>query len=155
MANVNFDGNVANPEIRPTNSGKSYLRFSVAESHRRKNSRTDQYEDSGTTWWRVQFWGNKLFTPEALHEAISGGKVAVMVSGRTETREYEKDGEKREAFEVTADRVGVMPKGGQPTSGGYGSQRPQEAPRGAQQGFGGSQGGWGSQDAYDNDQAPF
>lgn len=144
MANVSFSGNVVRPDLRFTKSGKAVFSCSVPENHQRKNADTGAYEDSGTTWWRVNFWGNKLFTPEALAEAVGEGAF-VNVIGRSETRSYEKDGEKRDSLEVNADTIGVMPKapkGGAPQQSAQGgawsnTQQPQQAPQGA----------WGNQNA--------
>lgn len=143
MANVSFNGNVVNPDLKFTNSGKAVFRFSVPENHKKKNQQSGQYEETGTTWWRCNFWGNALFTPEALAEAAQQGAF-VNVIGRTETRKYEKDGEEKEAFEVTAETVGIMPKAprdGQ--QGGGAPQQSQQAPAGAWGNQGQQQ--WGGQ----------
>ena len=142
MANVSFTGNVVRPDLKFSGAGQAYYTFSVAENHRRKNRDSGQYEESGTTWWRVTFFGNKLFTPEALAEAVGDG-ASVLVEGRSESREYEKDGEKRTSLEVVANNVGIMPKA--PKDG-----TPRQQPAGATQGaqWGGNQQApaqWGNQ----------
>lgn len=142
MANVSFTGNVVRPDLKFSGAGQAYYTFSVAENHRRKNRDSGQYEESGTTWWRVTFFGNKLFTPEALAEAVGDGAF-VLVEGRSESREYEKDGEKRTSLEVVANNVGIMPKA---PKDGAPRQQPAGAPQGAQ--WGGNQQApaqWGNQ----------
>ena len=109
MANVSFTGNVVRPDLKFSGAGQAYYTFSVAENHRRKNRDSGQYEESGTTWWRVTFFGNKLFTPEALAEAVGDGAF-VLVEGRSESREYEKDGQARTSLEVVANNVGASLK---------------------------------------------
>lgn len=136
MASVTFNGNIVNPDLKFTNSGKAVFRFSVPENHKKKNPQTGQFEETGTTWWRCSFWGNALFTPEALAERAVQGEF-VNVIGRTETRKYESNGEEKEAFEVTAETVGIMPKA---PKDGAPRQQPAAAPQ---------QGQWGG-----NQQAP-
>ena len=144
MANVSFTGNVVRPDLKFSGAGQAYYTFSVAENHRRKNRDSGQYEESGTTWWRVTFFGNKLFTPEALAESVGDGAF-VLVEGRSESREYEKDGQARTSLEVVANNVGIMPKA---PKDGAPRQQPAGAPQG---GFGGQQApaqqGWPQQQA--------
>ncbi len=107
MASLSIIGNIGQePELKFTNSGKAVLNFSVADTLRRKNQQTGEWEDVSTTWWRVQVWEK---TAETLAEHLHKG-VRVMVDGTVHAREFEKDGVKRLSYDVTARSVGIMPK---------------------------------------------
>jgi len=108
MADITFTGNLGgDPELRFTNSGKAVVNFSVAESHRRRNG--NEWEDDGTTWWRVTAWDR---TAETLAENLRKG-VRVIVSGQVRSREFEHNGQQRTAYDVTARQVGIVPKADQ------------------------------------------
>jgi single-strand DNA-binding protein len=110
MASLSIIGNIGQePELKFTNSGKAVLNFSVADTLRRKNQQTGEWEDVSTTWWRVQVWEK---TAETLAEHLHKG-VRVMVDGTVHAREFEKDGVKRLSYDVTARSVGIMPKAAQ------------------------------------------
>lgn len=160
MAQISFHGNVANAEL-VTLGGTEALKFSVAEKHRSKNKQSGQYEDSGTTWHRVTFWGNNLFTPQALFNQISGKGSMVLVTGEQTSRTYTKDGEERSAMDIRPDYVGVLAKegqgGGGQRSGSFGGQQSYGQQATQQPTWGqGNQGtntqSWGTQD---DDVAPF
>lgn len=104
--------------------GKPRLSFSAAETARVKDQ-SGNWTDGGTTWFSVTLFG---YAAEALDAAIAnqGGKGKVIVTGRMSTREYEKDGQRRESLDVVADSVGLVPKnqpaqGQQQASGGFGN----------------------------------
>jgi single-strand DNA-binding protein len=120
MADVTFTGNIGNdPEIKFLNDGKAIINFSVAEGHRKKDQ-SGQWQDSGTTWWRVSAFG---YLAEQLSDALAKGQK-VLVQGRSQTREYtSKDGTQGKSLECVANSVGIVPK--------------------AQQSGGGQQRGWG------------
>jgi single-strand DNA-binding protein len=145
MSTVTFTGNIGSYHgLKFSNEGKPRLSFSAAETARVKDQ-SGQYVDGGTTWFSVTLFG---YTAEALDAAIAaqGGKGKVIVTGRMSTREYEKDGQKRESLDVVADSVGLVPKSQsqgqqQPQQSGYNQQQPP-----AQGGWGGqpqNSGGWG------------
>lgn len=109
MSTVSFKGNIG--KVRPvqlSNDGQPRLSFSVGESHGRFNKQSNQWEDTGTTWWNVTVFGKDA---EALSEVLQeGAKQRVAVSGRAQTREYESNGERRTSLDVIADVVGIIPK---------------------------------------------
>lgn len=161
MAQVSFKGFIGKVrDIQFGQDGQARFSFSVAEGHSRRNKQTQEWEDTGQTWWAVTVFGRQA---EALAEVIrEGAKQRVVVTGRSSTREYESNGETRTSLDVIADSVGVIP--GNPQNG-------QNAPQGGFQGQGGgntrpnnsgpSQGQpWGQQQqtSYDwgagNDQEP-
>jgi single-strand DNA-binding protein len=84
------------PEIRKTSgSGKVVCNFSIATSEKRG----DKEE---TTWHEIVTWEK---TAENCAKFLAKGRE-VFVEGRIQVREYEaKDGTKRKAHEIVADRV--------------------------------------------------
>ena len=136
MASVAFKGFVGKVHgLKFSNDGKPRFAFSVAEGHRRFNKQTNEWEDTGTTWWSVTVFGKDA---ENLADVIAEGKKQlVTVAGRSSTREYEANGETRTSLDVIADHVGVVhraaPNGqgggsfGAAQSAGFGEQ-PQPAP---------------------------
>lgn len=127
MGQVSFRGNIGKVrDIQFGQDGQARFGFSVAEGHSRRNKQTQEWEDTGTTWWAVTVFGRQA---EALAEVIrEGAKQRVVVTGRSSTREYESNGETRTSLDVIADSVGIIP--GNPQNG-------QGAPQGAQQSRGG------------------
>lgn len=145
MANISFGGNVGgDPELRFLPQGDPVLGFSVAENHSRKDKQTGQWETTGTTWRRVSVWGQKA---EALAESLRKGD-RVLVVGREETQEYEKDGQTRSSLKVTADHVALVPSQNAP-QGGY---QPPGGTRGRSRDSSPSKGDpWGSQQPMSTD----
>lgn len=136
MASVAFKGFVGKVHgLKFSNDGKPRFAFSVAEGHRRFNKQTNEWEDTGTTWWAVTVFGKDA---ENLADVITEGKKQlVTVAGRSSTREYEANGETRTSLDVIADHVGIVHRaapngqgGGNfapAQSAGFGGQ-PQPAP---------------------------
>ena len=107
MAQVSFRANVGKVRgLQFSQDGKPRFSFSAAESHRRFNKQSQQWEDTGTTWYSVTVFGRHA---EDLADIIQeGAKQQVSVSGRQETRAYEHNGEQRTSLEVIADHVGLI-----------------------------------------------
>ena len=125
MAQVSFKGNIGKVrDIQFGQDGQARFGFSVAEGHSRRNKQTQEWEDTGTTWWSVTVFGRSA---EALAEVIrEGAKQRVVVAGRSSTREYEANGETRTSLDVIADSVGVIPSNPQNGQGApQGGQQPQ------------------------------
>lgn len=103
MASVNrviLLGNLgADPELKYTQSNNPVCNLSVATNE----SFTDKggQRQERTEWHRVTVWGK---TAEACKKYLGKGR-AVYVEGRLQTREWEKDGQKRYSTEIVADRV--------------------------------------------------
>ena len=122
--------------LRFTPNGRATADFSVADTPRRKNEQTGQFEDAGPTLWqRVQVWGPEA---EKAGEEVRKGSL-VTVSGRVKADEWQdkQTGETRKSTTLVADVVYVHP----PKDQQGGQQRPQQqsdpwgsAPQ--QQGFG-------------------
>lgn len=141
MSDTTVVGNVGEPNLKFTPSGKPVLEFSLAENHSKKNQQGGWDED-GTTWRRVALWDKKA---EALAEVLKKGD-RVIVTGSERMREWEaKDGGKGQSLELTAREVGIIvraPKqGGGQAQGGQPWNKPADpwaapAPSDA--------GGWGN-----------
>jgi len=94
-------GVVADPELRFSDKGNSWLKV--------RGVAKDRIRDASGQWGD----GDPLFIDivtntgaENLFESVVKGDT-ITVSGKLKQREYEKDGEKRVAYEIRADYVGV------------------------------------------------
>lgn len=98
-------------ELKYTSNGNPVLELSIADTPRRKNRDTGEWEDAGdTVWFRASVWGPMA---EALGNAGTAAKGAqVTVTGTLTVREYEHNGEKRTSHDVRVDTVGVREKRG-------------------------------------------
>lgn len=127
MSDITVAGNIGEPSLKFTPSGKPVLEFSLAENHSKKNQQGGWDED-GTTWRRVSIWDKKA---EALSEVLKKGD-RVLVTGQERLREYEaKDGTQGKSLEITARDIGIIPRqqqngGGQQNTWG-GAQQGQPA----------------------------
>lgn len=95
MNSINIVGRLtADPELKTTTNGKQVASFSVAVDN--------QGKDSGATFFRCQAWEK---TAEFICNYLGKGRL-VSVSGRMQSRSYQdKDGNKRESWELTASEV--------------------------------------------------
>ena len=82
-------------------SGNSVANFRVASNSRRKNPQTGQWEDGDTTFLSVSAFGGLGENVAARFK--KGSKVNI--AGQLKQREYEKDGQRRTVYEVTANSV--------------------------------------------------
>lgn len=85
-------------ETKFTPSGVAKTTFSVATTRRWKQAQSEEYQEK-TDWHNVVLWRS-----EAVSAYLLKGKP-VYVEGRIETRDYEKDGQKRYITEIVADNV--------------------------------------------------
>lgn len=85
-------------DVRHTSNGKTVASFSVATTAKWKDKGGSPQER--TTWHRVTKWD----PPEWMTAGLTKGSL-VYVQGSLETRQYEKDGQKRETTEIKADTV--------------------------------------------------
>src|SRR5699024_3869279 len=98
---------------------------------RRFNKQSQQWEDTGTTWYSITVFGRQA---EDLADIIQeNAKQQVSVSGRQETRAYEHNGEQRTSLDVVADHVGLIHRAPQQQSGGFQQQQQAPTPAGNQQ----------------------
>ncbi len=119
MANVSFRGHIGKVfGLKFSQDGKPRFSFSAAEGHGRFDQ-NNQWQDTGTTWWTVTVFGRQS---EDLADVIQeGAKQQVVVTGRSQTRRYEHNGEQRESLEVVADHVGLIHRAAQPQSAPQGA----------------------------------
>lgn len=90
-------GNVGkDPVIRTTNTGDPIANFSIAVSEKRKGAET-------TVWFNCTAFGRNASVVQDY--VRRGGKV--LVQGRIQTREYDKDGARHQAWEVLVDRLSL------------------------------------------------
>ena len=141
MAATSFHGNIGKvQEPAFSNEGQCRLTFSVAEGHSRFDKQAKEWKDTGTTWRRVTVFGKRA---EVLADILrEGAKQQVVVIGREETREWQKDdGTTGSSLEVVADIVGIIPQAGQ----GKQQSAQQSQPATTAGGWGGGNaGGWGT-----------
>ena len=106
------------PELRYTPSGTAVCNFSIAASRKYRTKDGEQKED--VVFVNVECWGK---TAEYVGENFKKGR-AILVEGRLKSDKWEtKDGEKRNALEVTADRVQSMQWD---DDGGKANEKPQQ-----------------------------
>lgn len=115
-------------ELRWTSAGKAVGTMSLAMNHRKKVN--GEWVDDGATFLRVTVWDHQA---EECADRITKGTL-VTVSGELRQRDWEKDGEKRTSFEVTARDVSIpVPKYAPRGQGDFsqqsgGFQRPSQQP---------------------------
>lgn len=127
MGTVNINrvvltGNLTrDPELRSTNSGTAVCSLRIACNTRRKDG-SGQWVDK-PNYFDVTVWGAM---GENCNRFLAKGRP-VAVDGRLEWREWEKDGQKRQAVEVVADSVQFL--GGRDDGGGGGGGSSDFTPR--------------------------
>lgn len=112
-----ISGNLTrDPELRTTGAGTSVLDFSVAVNERRRNPRTDEWEDC-PSYIDCVIFGNRA---EPLSRILAKG-MKVAVHGKLRWSSWETDdGQKRSKVEIIADEVDIMTRredGGQRMGG--------------------------------------
>lgn len=99
---------VSPPELRYTANGKPVASFTVAHTPRKYDKQAGQYVDGDPTFLRCTLWGNP-----AEHIAALPKGTRVIVTGKLQQRDYEtREGEKRTAFEIVVDELGVSTRFG-------------------------------------------
>lgn len=132
----------ADPELRFTSGGDAVANFTVADTPRKFNKQTNEWEDAGETLFvRASIWREDA---EAAAEGLKRGQK-VTVTGKLKQRSYDKDGQKRVVYEMDAESVSGHAKRAD-RSGGYANAGAPAAQGGgdawATNGNGG--GGWAS-----------
>lgn len=88
-------------ELRVTQNGKQVVSFSVAETKRRFNQQTNQWEDQWTIWHDVECWRNT----NGLALLRKGEQVIVL--GEEQDASYEnREGRKASKVKLNAQHVG-------------------------------------------------
>ena len=106
MTKITITGRLtAAPELRFTPGGAPVANFTVAEDRGHFDKATNAWTKDGTSFHRVQAWRHLA---ESCADKLDKG-VLVVVVGDLAERQYEtRDGDKRNAWEVTADEVGLL-----------------------------------------------
>jgi single-strand DNA-binding protein len=106
MASVNkviLVGNLGrDPETKYLPSGDAVCNFSIATSETWKDKAGEKQE--ATEWHRISAFGKLA---EICGQYLKKGST-VYIEGSIKTRTYEKDGEKRYATEIRADRMQML-----------------------------------------------
>jgi single-strand DNA-binding protein len=90
------------PELRYSAKGTAVVKFAVVTSKSFKNRETDEWEETGTTFWDVVAFSQLA---EGCAESLVKG-TAVVVTGTAAQEEWtDKEGQKRRTMKVTADDV--------------------------------------------------
>lgn len=138
-----FIGHVGKePEIKTLNSGARVANFSLAVTERWKK---DGEQKERTEWINIVVWSDGLvgIVEKYVHK---GSKL--YVSGKMQTRKYEKDGSDRYSTEVVLQgfdaKIELL---GDPKSGDGGRDGASETGRGSA--------GYGAASGYDDDPIPF
>lgn len=141
------------PELKfAGGSGKAVATFSVVTDRRQLNRQTNEWESTGTTWWRCVAFGELA---ENLCETFAEKGAAVIAFGRVEEETWtdKNTGQKRSAMKVVVEEIGPSLKyatakvtkagrsGGGQNSGGHGGSQGQ----GGRQQQNTNSGGWGDQ----------
>lgn len=105
------------PEVRSFQSGDKVCNLSIATSETWKDRASGERKEK-TEWHRVAIYNQNLVT--IAEKYLSKGSK-VYIEGKLETREYEKDGQKRYSTEITIRNFGgeltlLDGKGGAPAS---------------------------------------
>lgn len=118
LNSCSFIGNVGKaPEVR-TVGGTTVANFSVACNEKWKDKNGNAQER--TEWVRCSAWGKLA---EVCAQYLEAGRQ-VYVSGRMQTREYDKDGAKRYSTEIVLETMKMLGKKADGGSRGPASYQP-------------------------------
>ena len=104
MTNITIIGNVvAEPELRFTPNGVAVANFRIANTPRRFNRDTNQWEDGEALFLTCNAWKQ---LGENVANSLTRG-MRVIVTGKLKARSYQtKEGENRTVHEIDVDEVG-------------------------------------------------
>lgn len=100
------------PDIRATQSGKPVASFSVAETKRKFNRDTNQWEDDFTIWHDVESWQNT----DALSALPKGELIVVVGEERDASYQHRETGKTVRKIVVRAQSIGVLVRDGRNTA---------------------------------------
>lgn len=112
------------PELRSLPSGMSIGNMRIAVNESVKDKQTGEYTNRGN-FFDVVMW-DKL-AERICREGSKGDRI--LVEGKLRWREWEHEGQKRQAVEIVANKVLLM--GDRPRDGQQSQAAPQAAPAGA------------------------
>ena len=101
---VQLIGNLGNkPDVRTTDTGKKFARFSIATSEYYKNARGEPSEN--VYWHNIVAWGQ---TAELAERLLNKG-TQVSIEGKLTSHTYtDKEGVKRFVTEVHANQINLV-----------------------------------------------
>ena len=104
MTNITIIGNVvAEPELRFTPNGAAVANFRIANTPRRFNRDTNQWEDGEALFLTCNAWKQ---LGENVANTLTKG-MRVIVTGKLKARSYQtREGENRTVHEIDVDEVG-------------------------------------------------
>lgn len=163
-----FIGNIATDiELRFTPSGAAVANFRVANTPRKFNRDTNQWEDQEATFLTANVWRDLA---NHVAETLTKGMRVIIVGDLVQRTYQTREGENRTAYEINVREIGPSLQfataqvhrvdrsaGGQGGQGGYGGQQGQQQPQQGQGDYNAQQGGFGSQGGYQhqNNQGGF
>jgi single-strand DNA-binding protein len=112
------------PELRATPTGTSVAKLRIAVNGRRKDGQTGEWVDKAN-FFDVTVWGTSA---ENAAKFLRKGRL-VLVEGRLDWQEWEKDGQNRQRVEIIAQKVTYLPSGkGDGNGDAEGDEPPADAP---------------------------
>ena len=99
------------PKLETTSSGVEFCKFTVAVNRPVSKDKEKQTDFLPCTVWRQ----SAAFLCKYAHKGDG-----VCIQGRLESRKYEKDGQKRTAYDIQVDRIELAGKKGEGSSNGNG-----------------------------------
>jgi len=94
---------VDDPQLRYTPTGQAVASFRIADTPRRQNKQTGDWEDGDTVFMSCSIWRQAA---ENVAESLQRG-MRVIVTGKLTQRSYEtREGEKRTVYEIAVDEIG-------------------------------------------------
>lgn len=91
------------PDLRETASGMAVLNFGIAVNDRRKNPKTNEWEDY-PNFIDCTMFGNRA---SSVSKYLAKG-MKVIIEGKLRWNQWEKDGQKRSKLEVVVDELEFM-----------------------------------------------
>lgn len=100
---IAFVGNLtADPELRFTDKGAAVANFTIADTPRKFNKQTNEWEDGETVFMRCSIWREAA---ENVAESLRRGTRVIAV-GMLKQRSYEKDNVKHTVIELEVSELG-------------------------------------------------
>lgn len=109
LPEITLVGNLAgDAEIKTSQAGTQYVKFTVAQSTRRLNPQTNTWEDGDVLWANCTLFDSKnhLYVASIASALVKGAPVIVTATVRTD-RYTAQDGSKRSATSFTVNRIGL------------------------------------------------
>lgn len=134
----------ADAEVRATQAGKQVVSFSVAETKRKFNRDSNQWEDDFTIWHDVESWQNT----DSIGALGKGELVIVLGEERDASYQHRESGKTVRRVVVRAQSVGVLVRDGRNTTQGsaghaWGGSQASAEPWGTPSGSDAQNASWG------------